>query len=65
MEKRRLGLALVVCATLFGVASVTTADEPAPAASQHARKKKKSSKKKSKKKDSGDMGDKKGDMDKK
>jgi hypothetical protein len=43
MEKRRIGLAMVVCATFWGVADVVRADEPAPA-SHHARKKKKSSK---------------------
>jgi hypothetical protein len=43
MEKRRIALALVVCATLSGVASVAIADEPA-SASHQARKKKKSSK---------------------
>jgi len=43
MEKRRIGLALVLCTTLFGVSAAANGDEPGPTA-HHARTKKKAAK---------------------
>ena len=58
---KKLMTLMLGMAFAFGTVAVTFAQDAPPQKEE----KKKSSKKKSKKKDSGDMGDKKGDMDKK